>query len=101
MKKEEIQKLVELQNQRDEVAKINAQVNKATRFRIVPKNEAGAIGDFEARLIPGLNDALKEVIRTMIGDYLIDLDYELNGLILCKQNSTEPVYKPVDEIKTK
>lgn len=101
MKREDIQKLVDLQNHRDQIAKINEQVNRATKFKIVPRNNCGTIGEFEASLIPGLDDELMEIIRNMIGDYLIDLDYELNGLIVCKQSSTEPVYKPIDEIKTK
>jgi|WetSurSiteA1Bulk_404760.scaffolds.fasta_scaffold153713_2 hypothetical protein len=97
MTKEQIKKLVELQEQKERVLQIRLSVEKGERFEIscISGNGYGA-GQFRTVEIPALTSELKDLLSGMVGDYLEEITATIESLVLCTRDMDEIKYKPTE-----
>jgi hypothetical protein len=95
MKKEEIEKLVELQQKKENITRIFDKLGRSKRVdaRLFDSNGYEQVR-FSSDDIPLLSEEMMELFYSMIGDYLGNLKADLNDLVLTKQGALQPSLIP-------
>jgi hypothetical protein len=103
MTNEELQKLNQIQNDITALQRSFDVVNEAP----MEKNQisikvSGYDHSIQTNRVPGLSDRLQIIAIEMMGEYLDELERQLNSLVLCTVEQGSPVYSPAkitDETK--
>ena len=90
MKKEEIEKLVELQLKKENTGRVFDKVQRSRKAEIRLLDSNGyEQGRFNSEDFPLLSEEMIELFYSIIGNYLTVLEHKLSSLILAKQGDLQ------------
>lgn len=100
MKKQEIEKLVEMQAALERLQYLQKKIDdaKIQEYKLVPRTNGYAVTEMNSTEIPGLTDAVHHVVEAMLDERIDQLSDQINALVLCKGEMATPSFKPVDII---